>query len=68
MLLRQRHQNHWGVLVAIAQRRAPLNTSKSVDPNESYGNTIVLTLLKNALTTIALMLLRACGCRNALLI
>jgi hypothetical protein len=35
----------------------PSNFSKSADPDESYGNAIVLIILKDALTTITLMLL-----------
>jgi hypothetical protein len=43
----QQHQHCWGVIVAIMQRRVPSNLSKSMDPDESYGNAIVLTVLKD---------------------
>ncbi len=41
-----------GVVVAIVRRRPPSDFSKSMDPDESYGNAIVLIILKDALTTI----------------
>jgi hypothetical protein len=47
MLPHQRHQHCWGVIDAIVQQWVPSNLSKSMDPDESYGNTIVLTVLKD---------------------
>ncbi len=35
-----------GIVIAIVQQRIPFDLSKSMEYDDSYGNTIVLTLLK----------------------
>ncbi len=50
MLPRQQHGHRWEVIVAIVRRWVPFDLSKSMDPDESYGNAIVLTVLKDVVT------------------
>ncbi len=47
MLLHQRQQHCRGIVVAIMQQQVPSDLSKSMDLDESYGNAIVLTVLKD---------------------
>ncbi len=41
-----------GVVIAIVRRWASYDFSKSVDPDESYGNAIVLTILKDVINNV----------------
>jgi hypothetical protein len=52
--LHWRYRHHQGVVIAIIWRQVPSNLSKSMDPNEFYGNAIVLTILKDVVNNVYL--------------